>query len=316
LYDGKVILSNNNSLIQEHQKSDLSDLLSTIKRLLNIIKREGIAVELSGGLDTSIIIGLLDHLGVKPLLIGMKSDRFEFRTERIIQELFIEKFPNAHLISYEENQPFKDLVNTPVHQLPSPTSVFHSQGIPIAKLCNKNGINILLTGMGLDALFCDSPYMDGHQRHPDSWFSWMLDDDWFNEYVYGKFGINCQSAAASNSLIRIIWSMRQGQGEDLKKWWARNTFADFLPSELVQFAYKADHNGNYIDGIWKATDGIRTIFRTAYEVTGFEELNIRSLDDLISNIQMRDDKKDKIFLARVSFANWIYGLARENVIRQ
>lgn len=316
LYDGNIFVTNNNSSIQESSKADLTDLLLSVGRLLIPIKRKKIAVELSGGLDTSIIIGILDYLGVNPLLIGLKSDRYEFRTERAIQELFRKKFPSTQLIPHEENLPFKNLVNTPLHQLPSPSSVFHAQGIPIAKLCKQNEISILFTGMGVDALLCDSPNLNGHHKHPDSWFSWALDDNWFNESVYVQSGISCPSAASSNSIIQIIWSMRQGQAEDSQKWWARSKFASFLPSELVNFAYKADHNGLYLDGIWNAEDEIRTIFQTAFEITKFNELNQRSFYDLIRNIQCRDDKKDKLFLARASFANWINALARENVIRQ
>jgi len=314
LYDGKAFFLNNNSSIHKSQQSNISDLLSSTKRLLKTIKKKGIAIELSGGLDTSIAIGLLYYHGIEPLLIGMKSNRYEFRTEAKIQEIYCKKFSNSHLFSMEDTLPYTDLLNTPIHQLPSSSSLFYAHANPIAKLCMEKGIKIVLTGMGFDALLCDSPYIDGHYKHPDSWFSCLLDDNWFNEYVYKTFDVNCKSAACSNIIIQTIWSMRQGQGEDIKKWWARKTFADFLPRELVQFAYKANHNGNYIDGMRNATEEIRTIFITTYDITRFEEFNKRSMNNLIDNILKHNDKQSKTFLGWVSFANWIYGLARDNII--
>lgn len=44
-----------------------------------------IAVHLSGGLDSSIIIGLLDHFNIPFFLVGLVSHRFEFRTEKSVQ---------------------------------------------------------------------------------------------------------------------------------------------------------------------------------------------------------------------------------------
>ena len=142
----------------------------------------------------------------------------------------------------------------------------------------------------------------------------MLDDNWFNENVYAKFGQVYKSAAASNLLIRAIWTMRQGQDKDVQKWWARRIFAEYLPYELTQFAYKADNAGNFINGIWRELDDIRMVFRTAYDITKRHEFTDTSLDALIMNVHDIDERQDKLILARVSFANWIYGLVRENLI--
>jgi hypothetical protein len=34
----------------------------------------------------------------------------------------------------------------------------------------------------------------------------------------------------------------------------------------------------------------------------------------MNDIHLADDKKDKLLLARVSFANWIYGLVRDKIL--
>lgn len=86
-----------------------------------------------------------------------------------------------------------------------------------AEECNKVGVDIILSGMGFDDLLCESPSIDETKTFPNSWYSWMLDDNWFNENIYKEYGITYKSAAASQLLIKLVWSMRKGQGKDLKK---------------------------------------------------------------------------------------------------
>jgi hypothetical protein len=70
--------------------------LKNSKRLLKNTKGK-IAVEISGGLDSSIMIGMLEKLGYEPVLIGTFSNLYKFRTEKYIQETIAKKFKNVIL---------------------------------------------------------------------------------------------------------------------------------------------------------------------------------------------------------------------------
>jgi hypothetical protein len=67
-------------------------LQSFIRRHVDFVGAANIAVETSGGLDTSIIIGIISQYITNINLVGVVSDRFEFRTERHVQELLFSKF--------------------------------------------------------------------------------------------------------------------------------------------------------------------------------------------------------------------------------
>jgi len=314
LYDGNSFFCFNNRIVSFEYHRDLFDLLKTSQRLASVFQNKKVGVELSGGLDTSLVIGILEYLGIHTYLIGMRSSRYELRTESFIQDKYAASFQNVKLINGEEALPFSNLSASPLHQLPSSSSLYYSQASKIAEECNNEGVEFLFSGMGFDALLCDYPISKSENEFPDSWFSWMLDDNWFNENVYDKFNITYKSAAASPLIIKTIWALRRKQSEDLKKWWARETFKDFLPSELVNYAYKGDNSGGFVDGFMNAKNDIANLFQVAYDITNFNEFNPANLHDLSQNVHLVDERKDKLILGRVSFANWIFGLLRDKII--
>ena len=312
LYDeGKFFCLNDTSV---NFNTNFSDFLYTIRRLSSVLRNKKIAIELSGGLDTSLIIGLMHHLGINPFLIGIRSKRYELRTEAFVQDDFCKKFNNVQFINGEKTLPFTKITEAPRHQLPSSSSIYFMFAKLMAKECNSNNIDILLSGMGFDALLCDNIYSNGSNKVPNHWFKWVLDDHWFNENVYSKMNITYKSAAYSQLLIKLIWLLRSGQDEDSKKVWARNFFKDFLPKELVYYSYKADNSGGFLDGFLNAKKEIEKIFRLAYAVTEYKEFSPVALEDLYYNSHLVDEKKDKKIIATVSFAIWIYTLIRDKAI--
>ena len=60
-----------------------------------------IAVQCSGGLDSSIIAAVLRELEIPFTLIGLSTKRYEFRTERRIQEKLCRSARDCRLIDYE-----------------------------------------------------------------------------------------------------------------------------------------------------------------------------------------------------------------------
>ena len=314
-FDGNKFHCLNERKVSSNYKNQISDLLQISKRLSSVFDNKKIAIELSGGLDTSIVIGIMKHLGFDPFLVGMRSSRYELRTESFIQDNYAESFKKVCLLDANDSLPFSNLKSTPLHQFPSSSSLYYMHALRIAKECDKEGTNVILSGMGFDALLCESVNKIENNTMPNNWYTWMLDDNWFKENIYSKYNISYSSGTASQLIIKSIWALRKTQNEDLKKWWARNEFKEYLPAELVNYSYKADNSGGFLDGFLNSKNDISAIFNVAYDITKFKEFSISALNDLYANVHLVDENKDKLILGRVSFANWIYGLVRENIIQ-
>lgn len=314
-FDGNKFHCLNERIVSSNFTNQKTELLQITKRLSSVFENKKIAVELSGGLDTSLVIGIIKYLGFDPFLVGMKSSRYELRTESFIQDKYADSFKNVCLLNANDSLPFSNLKTTPLHQYPSSSSLYYMHALRIAKECEKQGTNIILSGMGFDALLCEGINKIENNTMPNNWYTWMLDDNWFKENIYNKCNISYSSGAASQLIIKSIWALRKTQNEDLKKWWARNEFMEYLPTELVNYSYKADNSGGFLDGFINSKNDIADIFKVAYDITKFEEFSVNELNDLYANVHLVDENKDKLILGRVSFANWIYGLVRENIIQ-
>ena len=313
-FDGSKYYCLNERNVAANFTNQKSELIQITKRLSSIFENEKIAIELSGGLDTSLIIGILKYLGFDPFLVGMKSSRYELRTESFIQNKYAESYRNVCLLNANDSLPFSNLKSTPFHQYPSSSSLYYMHALRIAKECKRKGVNIILSGMGFDTLLCESVNKTDNNIMPNNWYTWMLDDNWFRGNIYNKYNISYSSAAASQLIIKSVWALRKNQNEDLKKWWARNEFKEYLPTELVKYSYKADNSGGFLDGFINSKNDIADIFKVAYDITKFEEFSVNELNNLYANVHLVDENKDKLILGRVSFANWIFGLVREKMI--
>lgn len=313
-FDGGKFFSLNNKYVSKNLKPEISELTYVSQKLCSVLFKKKIAIELSGGLDTSLVIGIIEDLGYHPSLIGITSSRFEYRTESYIQEKFNKTHKNSCLIDSPESLPFSKLKTTPLHQLPSPTSIFYMNVLLISNECSKNKIEIVLSGNGFDALLCENTDNLIDNLLPENWHTWMLDDNWLNEYIFNKHNIFYSSAAGSQLLINCIYSLRKNQKEDLKKSWARRFFSNYLPIELVNFTYKADFSGGFLDGFIYSKNEMSDIFEVAYDVTKCKEFSPSAFEDLYYDLQVPNEELDKRRISRVSLANWIYGLVRDKVI--
>jgi hypothetical protein len=86
--------------------SGLEDFLCKSQAFFEKFRNKHIAVQLSGGVDSSLIIGLLSFFGIKFSLIGYYNRRYEFRTESYIQKILAESCDDVILINYEYNLPY------------------------------------------------------------------------------------------------------------------------------------------------------------------------------------------------------------------
>lgn len=310
----KWTLTNNGFALKEpkniFQKRpfNIDDFLKSVYGQLKLLRDKKIGVQLSGGLDSSLIIGILRHFGIEPVLVGMYNKRYEFRTERIVQKILVEKSSEYTLINDDKFLPFTDLLNVPKHILPSATSLFYSGEEKMSQLFKKSKVDVVFNGMGLDSILCLSPN-DNENRN--QWYPFMFDDCWFSDYVYNPKKIYFTPSIKSHFLVNVIWNMRYSQIEDNTKQWARNIFYNFLPEELVKFNYKSDHIGLLIDGIKSNINTIEYLFEFMYSKTKLLEFSKNEFKNLFTDYHLSDDERIKIIFSRTSYAVWIYSLLKK-----
>lgn len=312
----KWTLTTNGFILKESKKIfqkrhfNIEDFLKSVNSHLKLLGDKKIGVQLSGGLDSSLIIGILRHFGIEPVLVGMYNKRYEFRTERLIQNILKTNASEYTLINDDEHLPFTDLLNVPKHILPSATSIFYSGEEKMSQLFKKSKVDVVFNGMGLDSILCLSPNDDENRNQ---WYPFMFDDCWFSDYVYYPKNINFTPSIKSHFLLNIIWNMRYSQIEDNTKQWARNIFSNFLPDELVKFNYKSDHVGLLIDGIKSNINTIEYLFEFMYNKTRLFEFSKNEFKKLFRDYHLSDDNKIKIIFSRTSYAVWIYSLLKEPI---
>lgn len=294
--------------IFQRRTFNIDDFLISVRRQLRLLRDKKIGVQLSGGLDSSLIIGILRHFGIEPVLIGMSNKRYEFRTERVIQDILKTNALECTLINDDEYLPFTDLLNVPKHVLPSATSIFYSGEEKMSQLFKKGKVDLVFNGMGLDSILCLSPNDNENRNH---WYPFLFDDCWFSDVVYHPKNIHFTPSIKSHFLVNGIWNMRYSQVEDNTKQWARNIFNNFLPEELVKFNYKSDHVGLLIDGIKSNMDTIEYLFEFMYNKTRLLEFSKNEFKKLFNDYHLAEDNKIKIIFSRISYAVWIYSILKE-----
>ena len=245
-----------------------------------------IGVQLSGGLDSSLIIGLLRYFNIPYALVGMTTDRYEFRTERRVQELLAMQCGAAQLIDYDIHLPLSSLEDVPAHEYPDLSSINFSADDAMANACAKLGIEVLLNGSGGDVVLGTPVRLIGDYC---DWQPQIFNTVWTKDVVYAPNGVQLDAFYSDTGIVNSLFHLRRGQGEDTAKRWARNYFRDFLPSELTNYTYCADFWGVYHDGLAGAKEYILHLHQYAHEIRGnpyFESERLASLlreDLLISN---------------------------------
>lgn len=289
----------------------IENIIRLVDRYNKNFNLANLTVELSGGLDSSIVIQLLRHSGIEPNLVGFQSKRYEFRTESCIQDIIKTGCKNVILMADDKGLPYSDLLSVPVHPLPNKSSIFYGRHKSIVEASVHLGSSLILNGMGGDFLFCSAVR---HNQFPLEFYKWQSDDYWANEYIYKPYGCEYISPMALKPFPEIIASLRSGQDEDTRKIWARKFFREILPRELVEYAYKGSFDGVYEYGLKLALDDIQKIGNVAFEVTKNNSLNGQNLLKLAVNSLNHSHENTLDFMGKLSFGIWIYSLVRENVI--
>ena len=288
----------------------LSDMMHVAYLYMKKVKGR-IAVELSGGLDTSIVIGLLREINRDPYLIGAESSRFEFRTERFIQKKLSIEPSKTNLFADTEGLPFFNLTGVPTHFLPNKSSLFYYSNIPTLNAAKNFHTSIILNGIGLDSLLIDA-VGPANKRY---WFDASnIDDGWANDYIFEPNGIAYVNVATIPFVRKILIALRKGQQEDVQKLWARNYFRGQIPEELSKFAYKASFGAVYYEGLEVSRKEILYIASDFYSLTGMLEYTTDSINRLIDRVLSFDCESEFLFFGLLSYAVWAYKLKRDNLI--
>ncbi len=272
--------------------------LKNTKRLLKATKGK-IAVEISGGLDSSIMIGMLARLGYEPILIGTISELYKFRTEKHIQETIAKKFKNV-ILSESFSLQFTNLLETPAHFLPSFASLHHSIAANTMKLLKEHDVKYVFQGVAFDAMLVEAVNNNANDvRWP------TLQDNWLHDHVFAPQGSAYVDVAALSPIKQVLLSLRNGQARDNQKWWARKFFSSVIPPELSSYAYKANFGPLWWDGLLSSSDQIAEIVDTAWQITTlpiFENFKMQSLFDDMNNGAGRAG------FAMLGYANWVHAL--------
>lgn len=279
-------------------------------QLISLIKGD-VAVELSGGLDTSVVIGVLQSIGVDPILIGAVSDRYEFRTERFIQEKIAATSNKVYFVEEKRSLPFAQLKEAPVHAIPNKASLFYYLNAVTAKWASLNAVKFVVNGIGFDSILIDGV---GEPCGDYLFDPVNLDDGWANDFVYKDYGVQYVNVASIHCVLKALITMRVGQPDDPRKLWARGAFRGYIPEELSKYTYKASFGAVYNEGLIQAKSAILEICDDVYRLTGLSGLKPSTMSVLLNGVNAYDHQAEFEFLARLSYANWIYQLQRANLI--
>jgi hypothetical protein len=315
IYDGQEWVEEQQTVIDPHyapnpMDGDMDTFLQKAHRFLRKFEGRKIGVQLSGGLDSSLIIGLLEHFHIPYGLVGLRSDRYEFRTERLVQEKIAQSCSEVEFIDEVDCLPCSNLKEVPSHQIPDLLSLNYAQDLAMAQACNRLGIEVLLSGGGGDNLLGEAV-----PRKPEAceWRPQTFTDQFPVEIVYQPAGISFTSFFGDRGIVDAFFSLRRGMKDDYKKVWARGFFKDFLPKELIEYTYCADFWGRDIDALINAIPWIRKMHHFAEEHTQNEYFEQKNLENLLSEDLLRPRKElYQIIEARISSALWVHSIVRSS----
>lgn len=288
------------------QNPTMDTFLSASERFFASLEGKKIAVQVSGGLDTSLIIGVMRHLSIPHTLIGLANARYEFRTESRIQQLLAENAEECALIDHESCLPYANLKGIPKHQWPDGNAITFAADRAMAIACAERKIDTLIAGSGGDVLLVSAVAKNEYVWKPHYFYNTFL-----RQYVYEPAGVDFLPFFANPDVVACTRSLRMDQPRDSSKRWARQFFACYLPKELVDYDYKADFWGVYVDGLSDARGAIVELHESALAATGNPYFAPTQLESLLNNhLNDCDPSLYRRLDARISLAAWLSGLTR------
>ena len=291
--------------------ADMRSFLATAERFFGQFAGHRIGVHLSGGLDSGLIICLLRHIGIPFVPVGLASRRFEFRTERRIQEVLAEYGSDARLLDFADYPFYSNLDKKPKHQVPDSCIKMIDASTALAEEFARSGCDVVLTGQGGDTLFVDAvPSVAGRSFNIGNEFTFP----WEQDFIYGPRGIKLVSMFSDPDIIDQITNLRLGQREDALKLWARHFFRELLPVELSEFSYCADFFGLSGEGLEQAKPTVKELLEEAHEYMPAEPLfapeGIKRI--MRTDILTLEYKTYCDYCTKISIACWLHALFRKD----
>jgi hypothetical protein len=289
----------------------LDSFLNAAENYFKKFEGKKIGVHLSGGLDSSLIISLLKYFNIPFVAIGLCSHRFEFRTEKRVQEIMAGYANDALLLDMDDYPFFSNLDKKPKHQIPDANIKMIDASMKLAEEFAKRGCNVVFSGQGGDTLLVDSmaDLKDFAGYNIGNEFAMPYEQD----CVYQPIGIELHSFFSCKEIIDQITSLRVNEGDDSLKIWARKFFKDFLPRELSEFTYCADFFGHSMDGLNKSKPTFKLLFEEAYDYFKhplFEPKGIKKILD--TDLLALEYSTYCEFCAKLSIAVWLHALFRDD----
>lgn len=313
LWDEKKQIPYDPIFIPQKFNANLNLFLEVAHRFFKQFEGKQIGVQLSGGLDSSIIIGLLHYLRIPFKLIGLANERFEFRTESFIQNILSEWAIETVLVDYETCLPYSHIDKVPPHQYPEEYIRAFGPEFIMAQKAKEMGIEVLLTGQGGDNVFGDQVFENPLDL---KWMPHTYHLGWVEDLIYTPQGIELVPFYADKCISELIYNLRLGQKEDIPKVWARKFFKDFLPRELVDYTYHSDFWGFVISGVQEVMPKLPLLFEQTYDLTKNKFFNTEKVKELTA-IDLLDHKKETYMQIEplLGIAVWIDSLVRGGIIK-
>lgn len=291
--------------------ASLNTFLGCTERYFAQFAGKKIGVHLSGGLDSSLIIALLKHFSIPFVAIGLSSHRFEFRTEKRIQQIMAEYANDALLLDMDDYPFYGNLDKKPKHQIPDSNIKMLDASFALAQEFKSRGCQVVLSGQGGDTLLAESMQnietFEGYNIGNEFTFPWEQD------FVYNPMGMELHSFFSDKGIIDQITSLRLGENEDPLKMWTRAFFASLLPRELSQFTYCADFFGYSMDGLQQAKPTFKLLFEEAYDYLQHPLFSTKGTTQILNtDILTLEYNTYCEFCSKLSIAVWIHTLFRDD----
>ncbi len=291
----------------QYVDSSFEKFISVVEEYFEQFKGKKIGVHLSGGFDSSLIICLLKYLGVPFTPIGLVCNRFEFRTERHIQEILMGWGENGKLIDFEDYPLWSKLSFNPKQQIPDSNIMMNNASFALAKAFHKAGVEIVINGQGGDSLF--------YEAIPNSGFNIGNEflNPWDDVNNYSPNHCELHSFYADKTIIDHLYSLRYNQKNDPIKKWARRFFHHILPTELSEYYYKCDYFGIDKSGLWDARNEIKILFEEAYDLLKHQLFSPESTRDFFNtNVFNLEFSSYCNYCSKISIAVWLHSLFRKD----
>lgn len=288
------------------EKTTLNNFIDLSQHYFESLNAKRIGVHLSGGLDSGLIIALLKKLNIPFVPIGLKSETFEFRTERKIQEILLGWGEDGLLIDIEDYPFYADLDKIPKHQIPDAYIKSVANSNALARAFKEKGCDVVLSGQGGDTLL-----VDGISNIKDVAYNigneFMLPPE--QDRVYSPLGLRLESFFADSEIIDYLSSARLGQKEDPLKLWMRNWAKEILPRELSEFSYYADFFGLTMWGLHQARPVIKNLMEEAYDISKFPHFSPKNVKKFLNQDVFSFEHQDYIkYCGLISVSSWYHSL--------